>query len=342
MELQRCKGKSLIQFPSSYIVLDLETTGLLPDEDEIIEISALRITDHVIADRFTSLARPTVSHAGITLNAVREMGFDSFSEVTQEMAAAYEQTHLIPDFITELTGITNQMLLEAPSQDQAVNGALDFIGSDIIVGQNVNFDINFLCDAAFAVGRTLSNDYVDMLRISKKIYPEMEHHRLSDMVNRLEVCQTEAHRAEADAVATYSCFEKLHGIVTETIGLDDFLQSFHHPARSDYNAGLKAVKASSGDIADGGPIFGKVVVFTGALSTMSRKEAYQIVLNHGGFPENTLTKKTNFLVVGETEFACSVINGKTNKMEKAEDYRAAGLDILTLSESQFFEMIEGG
>ena len=73
---------------------------------------------------------------------------------------------------------------------------------------------------------------------------------------------------------------------------------------------------------------------------MSRRDAYQLVLNLGGIPEDTITKKTDFLVVGNTDFAASIKNGKTNKMKKADMYRAKGQDILTLSENTFFQMLQ--
>ena len=76
------KGKSLLDLPSDYVVIDLETTGLSPEFDEIIEISAIRFTNDNRTDSFSSLVKPN---------------------------------HKIPEFITELTGITNDMVAQAPS-----------------------------------------------------------------------------------------------------------------------------------------------------------------------------------------------------------------------------------
>ena len=71
---------------------------------------------------------------------------------------------------------------------------------------------------------------------------------------------------------------------------------------------------------------------------MTRKEAFQEVVNQGGIPSDSLTKKTNFLVVGNKEFAKSVKDGKTSKMKKAESYRLKGEDIAVISEGSFFDM----
>ncbi len=84
-----------------------------PFYDEIIEISALKIIDNTIIDQFTSLIKP--------LNEIDE-------------------------FITSLTGITNDMVKEAPSIDKVLPLFLNYIGSETVIGHNVNFDINFVYD----------------------------------------------------------------------------------------------------------------------------------------------------------------------------------------------------
>lgn len=105
------KGENRVAFPQDYIVLDLETTGLSSDRDEIIEVSALKVHCGKIIDRYETLIHP-------------------FQE--------------IPSFISDLTGITNDMVLNAPYFSDILSELIDFIGSLYIVGHNVNFDINFL------------------------------------------------------------------------------------------------------------------------------------------------------------------------------------------------------
>lgn len=135
------KGENRVAFPQDYIVLDLETTGLSSDHDEIIEVSALKVHCGKIIDRYETLIHP-------------------FQE--------------IPSFISDLTGITNDMVLNAPYFSDILSELIDFIGSLYIVGHNVNFDINFLYDSLMnAAGVPLMNDYIDTLRISRKLYPNM-------------------------------------------------------------------------------------------------------------------------------------------------------------------------
>ena len=82
------------------------------------------------------------------------------------------------------------------------------------------------------------------------------------------------------------------------------------------------------------------MVFTGTLERMPRKEALAYVAKLGGIPADSLTKETNYLVIGNGEFVASVKNGKTNKMKKAEAMALKGLDIHVVSESAFFKMVD--
>ena len=105
----------------------------------------------------------------------------------------------------------------------------------------------------------------------------------------------------------------------------------------DLNA--EGITATVDEIDDTNPIYGKTVVFTGALSSMGRKEALQIVANLGGIPADSITAKTNYLVIGAADFVKSVKDGKTTKMKKAEALRLKGADIATISETAFFDLI---
>ena len=109
----RNKGESLIDFPSDYTIVDIETTGLSPQQCEIIEISALKIRNDKIKAKFSTLVKPE---------------------------------GLIGRFITKLTGITNLMVENAPKIDKVLPKFLEFAGNDCIIGHNVNFDINFIYD----------------------------------------------------------------------------------------------------------------------------------------------------------------------------------------------------
>ena len=311
------KGKSIISFPNSYTIVDIETTGLDFEYCEIIEVAAVKYLDGFETNRFVSLVQPHL-----------------YTCVDEDDHIA---TEYVDEFITSLTGITNELLTNAPIPQDVIPKLMNFISDDIIVGYNINIDINFLYDAAERTGNTLKNDFVDVMRLARKLYPEMKHHRLKDMIEKFQIDIKNKHRALDDALATAKCLEKILQNIDETQGRNTFIKSFQKRSYNyrDYIAGL----VSKEDVDITNPIYGKTVVFTGALSSMTRKEALALVANLGGVPDNSVTAKTNFLVVGNEEFVSSVKNGKTNKMLKADRLKEKGNDIETISENTFLDII---
>lgn len=123
------KGKSLIASPDSFVVLDIETTGYLPEWDRIIEVGAIKYEHGVEVARFSSLVQPPSDNG-----------------------------EYVDCYVTGLTGITNEMLSSAPAIESILPGLYDFLGNSIIIGHNVNFDINFLYDYFVDfLGKPLSN-----------------------------------------------------------------------------------------------------------------------------------------------------------------------------------------
>ena len=322
------------------IVLDTETTGLDFEYDEVIEIGAVLVKNGEILDKFATLVRPERTHALLTVAELNKMGYEEFTDMPEEQMCEYFKNHLLPSYIETLTGISNDDVLNAPTVEDVIESFVKFVGSNPIVGHNVSFDINFLYDMCESAGLIFSNNYIDTMRISRKLYPEWNHHRLKDLVENLQIPCGESHRALSDATAAAACFEKMKEDIQRTQSLSDFANKFSKTKFENYKNSLSSVTPQTDEFDDTNPVFGKTVVFTGALSSMTRKEAFQIVADLGGFPESNLTQKTNFLVVGNEEFVSSVKNGKTNKMKKAEQYKEKGLDILVLSENTFFEMVK--
>lgn len=155
---------------NNYCVLDIETTGLSYRYDKIIEIGILKIRDNKVIKRYQQLIDP--------------------------------QTTIDP-FITKLTGITEEMVENQPLIDDVYDDVFNFIGNDIIIGHNTSFDLNFIANS-FCVD--LDNEYMDTVQFSRIVYPQLKHHRLSDMVEFLNLSNNE-HRALADCQATYELYE---------------------------------------------------------------------------------------------------------------------------------------
>ena len=299
------KGKSLIAFPSDYTVLDLETTGFEPQFDNIIEIAALRVRNGEIVDSFSTLVRP------------------------------YDE---IDEFITELTGITNDMLSVAPTPEDIFPSVREFIGEDIIVGHNVNFDINFLYDwFEIILKEPFTNDFIDIMRIARKALPELQHHRLEDVATAFRVSPNVFHRALDDCQTTFECFRALHERICALGSIEDFINGFKYPSRK-YD--LRKITAQNTDFDKTHPLYGKRCVFTGTLEKMTRADAAQLVVNVGGICDNGITKKTNFLILGNNDYCKTIKDGKSSKQKKAEQYKLNGVDIEIIPESVFYDMLD--
>ena len=296
------KGKSLLTFPTDYTVVDIETTGLDTKWNEIIELSALRVRSGNVCNRYTTFVKPE---------------------------------NEISDFITSLTGITNEDVADAPTIAEALPGFLDFVGDDIIVGHNVHFDVNFIYDAAtIHTGKPVTNDIVDTMRLARHILPQLKHRRLHDVADALGIVPAGAHRGLVDCETTHAA---LHGLraVADLSGIDltEITATVTHGVRA------ADITAEPGKERPDSPLYGKVCVFTGTLERMQRKEAMQLVVNLGGSCGDNVTAKTNFLILGNNDYCTTIKDGKSTKQKKAEALILKGNDLQILSENTFYDMI---
>ncbi len=176
------RGKRLTKYIADYVVFDLETTGVRQGLDRIIEISAIKVRGHEMAEQYTTLADPEMH---------------------------------IPKGATAVNGITDDMVKGAPRIKDAVEGFLNFIGNDILVGHNIHtFDLNFICDAAMeTLGADVKNDYIDTLYLSRKCLPQLSRHRLTDVSEHFGISIQGAHRALNDCIMNQQCYEELGKIL---------------------------------------------------------------------------------------------------------------------------------
>ena len=301
------KGKNLLQFPSNFTVVDTETTGLDFQFDRLIEISALKIQNGEIVEKFSSLINP-----GFRVGA----------------------------FIEDLTGIKNEDLEIAPTEKEALTKLLPFVGSDIVVAHNANFDINFIYDATHRNGfPDFSNNFVDTLRLSREIRPDLDHHRLKDLADEYQIVPDAFHRALSDCETTWNIFKKLSDEALEK-GIDlEAREALRRQNNHEKDFKAKNIVAVEGQEKPWNPLYQKQCVFTGKLESMTRKEAAQLVANLGGICTDGVTKKTNFLIMGSNEYHPNVEDGKSSKQKKAETLILKGADLQILSEASFLEML---
>ena len=164
-----------------YVVIDIETTGLDCETDEILEVAAVRIVDHEVTETFSVLICPQKE---------------------------------IPKEITAMTGITREMLLnETNDLPSVLERFWDFVGHSPVVGHNLRFDRSFLEkaseQAAIAVPRI---SYWDTLTLARRRIRDVPDHRLSTLADYFEVEHPVEHRALADCLTTFQVYEKLNEI----------------------------------------------------------------------------------------------------------------------------------
>lgn len=323
------KGTSLIDVVKDYCVIDIETTGLDSRFDEIIEISALKVRNNIVVDKYSALIKPRA--AFYSPDAEEDFCIDEDGN----------KIRYIDEFISELTGITNQMLHEAGDMCDVLPVFDEFINDDILVGHNVNFDINFLYDNFGGyLKKPLSNNFIDTLRIARKILPELSHHRLDDLTKYFNMEMRSKHRALNDCVLTNEIYNELTKKIIEKYETIDTFKSLFKRKNHGGAVRAKDIIAKTDDFDEQHPLYGKVCVFTGTLEKMQRKDAMQVVANLGGICGDGVTAKTNYLILGNNDYCKNIKGGKSNKQKKAEKLKLEGQDIEIVSENVFYDMIE--
>lgn len=176
--LGNTQGKLLNEYIEDYVVFDLETTGVSPYNDEVIEISAVKARKGKVVEEFSELVNPK---------------------------------RTIPFAASRVNNITDDMVSNAPFFDEVLRHFLEFVGEDVLVGHNIqSFDMKFIyrdCERYFH--QLITNDYVDTLILAKRCFPEWRHRRLGDLANYYGISTQGAHRALVDCRMNQRVFELL-------------------------------------------------------------------------------------------------------------------------------------
>lgn len=160
----------------SYIAFDVETTGLSPAENEIIEIGALKVREGKVTERFMEFIKPRTA---------------------------------IPPAITGITGIDNEMVASARSREQVLPDFLDFCEEDVLIGHNVLFDYSFVKLSAQTLGRDFEKKGIDTLKIAKAVHKELPSKSLGVLCEHYQINNSAAHRAYHDALATAKLYQSM-------------------------------------------------------------------------------------------------------------------------------------
>lgn len=163
---------------TDYVVFDLETTGAKSPPCRVTEIGAFRVKNGKIDGEFQTLVNPETP---------------------------------IPEFITGLTNITDAMVKDAPKFSEIATDFMEFVGDSVLVAHNAAFDMRFLNAEIGKIHQNyrVGNPHLCTVKLSRKLIPEIENHRLNTVADFYSIDLTNHHRASADALATAKIFINL-------------------------------------------------------------------------------------------------------------------------------------
>jgi len=175
-----------LKYPENYVVLDLETTGLNPETDEIIEIGAIKVYAHGAINRYHTIVCPMKP---------------------------------IPESVSSLTGITNRMVRENGKKIScAVAELLEFIGDMAIVAHNSDFDTGFLLHACAKCGIPLfTNRCIDTVLLSKRLVHGLTDYKLITLADKFGIDKHDVHRSMGDCEITLELYQKLIKMMSSEI-----------------------------------------------------------------------------------------------------------------------------
>lgn len=223
-DIKIVKGLNALPLTQEFIAFDLETTGFNPATEKIIEIGAVKIRNFEVVEKFNTFVDPQMP---------------------------------IPANITELTGITDDMVKGSPSEDEAYEKFMTFCGDKpVFVAHNADFDTGFMVALSNRLGKPLAFSSVDTVELSRSMLTELKKHKLDIVAKHLNIGEFDHHRACDDAEVCGQIFIKLATRIIEehpeiqvtldklntlvgTKDVNSIKQSFHQIILAKNKTGLK-------------------------------------------------------------------------------------------------------
>ena len=190
VELLKDDSHSRLLRDLDFVVVDVEATGAKMPPNRLIELGAYRIRGGRIVDKFLSLVNPEIP---------------------------------IPRFVASLTGISNDMVKNAPVFAEVAPQWLDFVSDSVLVAHNAPFDTSFLNHEISRVyaNHRMVNPHLCTVRLSRRAFPDLSNHRLETIAQHFAIPIASRHRAGSDALATAEIFIVLLTELEETHGIKD-------------------------------------------------------------------------------------------------------------------------
>lgn len=273
-----------------YVVLDLETTGLSPTDCNIIEVGMAKVTNDVYSDEFSSLVNPH---------------------------------NPLPKRITKITGITDDILIDAPSFSEIAERISVFIGDLPVIGHNISFDLSFLSHALDECGIAVNFTYIDTLAVARKAFPTFENHKLETLISELHLAENQTHRALDDVQCTLRLFQKVCD--TYSSPLTDILLSCCRP--------IENCTLLPSDL----PLEEKSLTLIGSF-TFSYSSAQKLISAAGGTISKNITPDTDYLVYGFQDMQQENSEQYFRAIEYAKSLQNQGNNIELINEVKLLEI----
>ena len=303
----------------SYVALDVETANDF--RGSICSIGMVKFKDGKIIDTFYSLINP-------------EEEFDGYNSF--------------------IHGITSDDVLTAPTFPDIRESIINFIGSDTVVAHYAQFDMGALKDAYEKYKLDFDNiEYICSYQLAKVSLPGQLNYKLNKLAKNLNIT-LDHHNALSDAQASGLILNHLLSI-NSCDNLDDFLhkyryddkgllgqKGFHRKKNRPHHGPIiyQPTESEKSAMDTEHPFYGQYFCFTGKLERLTRNEAHRMVALVGGIAENSVTKHTNILVIGEQDLAVVGTDGMSSKMKKAQTLSENGQDIEIMTENDFTRLLE--
>lgn len=265
-------------FPTSYVSVDTETTGLFPKYgDRIIQLSAVKYINDKQVDTFNRYIDPD--------------GVNNWSE--------------------SINNISDDDLVGQPTIDKVLPSFVDFVGNLPWLGHNLNFDFRFLQNEGLNVGK-YKEHYLDTLKLARRAFHN-KHNKLWMLEKRFNITNDHQHLSLDDAIATAEVYQQLRSLVPP--------EKEHHNNRRTYKKHIVAT-------AEDNSLGGLRILFTGHFEEGTRDELRTYVEKHGGKAPTSISKSTDYLVVGD-QTSKTKYDGHSSKEVKAMKY---GTNIISIDE----------
>lgn len=301
-----CAFEILGKTPPASVLIDVETTGINPCRDAIVQISAVRYQGDEKVDVMDTY-----------INPLRK----------------------IPSEATMIHGITNDMVRSYPPIKEMRSRFMEVINDAILVGYNVLFDLRFL-NMAFH-GALTGSLYTDVLPMVKGKF-KLPNYKLETVATHLGSCPEGGfHNSLADCEATAAVYFHLRQIgCLESVFEYRETEEYVRKRWADKSTPPSQIIPKEIPTDESHPFYGKRIVFTGELS-IERDAAMQMAVDVGALVKSSVSGKTDFLVVGQQDITLVGDSGISTKEKTARELNDSGKGhIQILSEQEFMELVQ--